>query len=64
MVDGRKKAPSLQADKKELDKIKRLEKQVAELKQENELLKKWQRFLAEEHLSDISSSRETGKDSK
>ena len=64
VVDGRKKTPSLQADKKELDKIKRLEKQVAALKQENELLKKWQRFLAEEHRNDISSSRETENSSK
>ena len=64
VADGRKQAPSLKGDKKELDKIKRLERQVAELKQENALLKKWQRFLAEEHHSDISSLRETGKDSK
>lgn len=64
VVDGRKKAPSLRGDKKELDKIKQLEKQVADLKQENQLLKKWQRFLAEEHHNDISSSRETDKTSK
>ncbi len=64
VADGRKKVPNLKGDKKELDKIKRLERQVAELKQENELLKKWQRFLAEEHHSDISSSRETDNDSK
>ena len=64
VADRRRKAPSLKTDKRELDKIKRLEKQVADLKQENELLKKWQRFLAEEHHNDISSSRETGSSSK
>lgn len=64
VADGRKKAPSLRDNKKELDKIKQLEKQVADLKQENQLLKKWQRFLAEEHHNDISSSRETDKTSK
>lgn len=63
VADGRKRTPNLKGDKKELDKIKRLERQVAELKQENALLKKWQRFLAEEHHNATSSSRETGKDS-
>ena len=64
VADKRKKAPVNPADKKKLDKIKQLEKQVAELKQENKLLKKWQRFLAEEHHNDTSSSRETDKNSK
>ena len=64
VADRRRKAPSLKTDRRELDKIKRLEKQVADLKQENELLKKWQRFLAEKHHNDISSSRETGSSSK
>jgi len=64
VADRRKKAPVNPADKRKLDKIKRLERQVAELEQENKLLKKWQRFLAEEHHSATSSSRETGKSSK
>lgn len=64
VADKRKKSPALTANKKELSKIKHLEKQVAELKQENALLKKWQRFLAEEQYSDTSSSRETDKTSK
>ncbi len=64
VADGRKKTPDLKGSKKELDKIKQLEKQIADLKQENQLLKKWQRFLAEEHHNDISSLRETDKTSK
>lgn len=59
VADKRKKVTSICKDKSELDKVKRLEKEVARLKQENELLKKWQRFLAEEHQRDIDSSRET-----
>ena len=63
VADKRKKSPSAPT-KKEVDKVKQLEKQVAELKQENALLKKWQRFLAEEHHSDTRSSRGTDKTSK
>lgn len=61
VVDKRKKLVSIRKDRAELKKIKRLEKENAQLKQENDLLKKWQRFLAEQHQSDIDSSRETGK---
>lgn len=61
VTDRRKKVVSVRAEKTELDRIKRLEKENARLRQENDLLKKWQRFLAEEHQSDIDSSRETGK---
>ena len=64
VADKRKKVPGLKGGRDEVDKIKQLEKQVAELKQENALLKKWQRFLAEEHHNATSSSRETGKTSK
>lgn len=59
VADKRKKVTSIGKDKSELDKVKRLEKEVARFKQENELLKKWQRFLAEEHQRDIDLSRET-----
>lgn len=61
--DKRKKVVSLRAEKSELDKIKRLEKENARLRQENDLLKKWQRFLAEEHASDSGSSTTTDKSS-
>ena len=62
--DNRKKVVSLKKDKTEIDKIKRLEKENARLKQENDLLKKWQRFLAEERGSDLDSSSDTDKTSE
>mgnify|MGYP001773822515 FL=1 len=39
----------------ENERIRKLEKQVADLKEENDLLKKWQRFLAEEQKKDSVS---------
>lgn len=57
--DGRLKLVDIEQEKAELDRIVMLEKQVASLKQENELLKKWQRFLAEQHQKGINSSRGT-----
>ena len=59
VADKRKKVLSLKQDKAELDKLKRLEKENARLRQENDLLKKWQRFLAAEHASDSASSTDT-----
>lgn len=59
VADKRKKVVSVRVEKSEIDRIKRLEKENARLRQENDLLKKWQRFLAEEHQNDIDSSRET-----
>ena len=64
VADKRQKVTSLKKETKEVNKVKALEKEVSRLKQENSLLKKWQRFLAEEHHNDISSSRETDKPSK
>lgn len=64
VVDRSLKQSDQSAEKQELDRIRQLEKQVAELKQENELLKKWQRFLAEEHRNATSSSRETETSTK
>lgn len=61
VADKRKRVVSVRAEKSELDRIKRLEKENARLRQENDLLKKWQRFLAEEHQNGIDSSRETEK---
>ena len=48
--------------KKELNKIKQLEKENEQLKQENDLLKKWQRYLAEVHQSDLDLSKHTESD--
>ena len=59
MADKRAKTVTLHDDKAELNKVKKLEKENARLRLENDLLKKWQRFLAEQHQTDINSSRET-----
>ena len=59
--DKRQKVVSLKQDKGELNKIKRLEKENARLRQENDLLKKWQRFLAEERARNSASSTGTEK---
>ena len=50
-----KKLPS----KRELSENERLKKEIAALKEENDLLKKWQRYLAERHQNDLDSSRDT-----
>lgn len=59
--DKRSKVISLKKDKGELDKVKRLEKENARLRQENDLLKKWQRFLAEEQQRDSDLPIDTDK---
>ena len=64
VADKRQKVIPMANDKKELNKIKQLEKEIAQLKQENDLLKKWQRYLAEEHQNDLDSSKDTEKTSK
>ena len=50
---------SLRKAGKELNRIELLKREVAELKRENSLLKKWQRFLGERRMKATSSSRET-----
>ena len=62
--DKRQKVIPMAKDKKELNKIKQLEKENARLKQELDLLKKWQRFLAEEHQNDLDSSKNMDKSSE
>ncbi len=59
--DKRRKVVSLKQEKSELDKIKRLEKENARLRQENDLFKKWQRFLAAEHARNSDSSIDMDK---
>lgn len=63
-ADKRKKIKGMAKDKKELSKVKQLERENARLRQENDLLKKWQRYLAETHQKDLDSSRDTGKTSE
>ena len=62
-VDNRVKVSSMAKYKKEINLIKKLEKENSRLKLENDLLKKWQRFLAQEHQGDLDSSKSTGNKS-
>lgn len=55
VADKRKKVIKLPREISENDRIRVLEKENAKLKMENELLKKWQRFLAERKQSDLHS---------
>ena len=59
VADKNKKITSFKKEKEEMDRLRQLEKENARLKQENDLLKKWQRYLAEQHQSDLDSSKNT-----
>jgi transposase len=61
VADKKRKLTSLKEEKHEIDRLKKLEKENARLKKENDLLKKWQRYLAEQHQSALDSSRDTDK---
>ncbi|MED5525950.1 MAG: transposase [Pseudomonadota bacterium] len=50
------KTPKPEGKLKEQDEVKQLKKRIAELEMENDILKKWQRFQAEEQRSGIASS--------
>lgn len=45
----------------ELNELEKLRRDNNRLKKENDLLKKWQRYLADQHQSDLDSSKSTGK---
>lgn len=45
--------------KKELSENAKLKQEVARLERENDLLKKWQRYLAEGHQNDLDSCKDT-----
>lgn len=55
VADKRKKSLKKTKALSESDKVRQLEKKVADLELENELLKKWQRFLAEERKKNSDS---------
>ena len=61
VADKRQKITPMSKEIKELDRVKKLEQENARLRQENDLLKKWQRFLAEEHQKDLDSSKSMDK---
>ena len=46
---------------KQLTENAQLKKEIGRLKKENDLLKKWQRYLAERHQNDLDSSKGTEK---
>ena len=64
VADQRRKVTALSPDLNALSKLKPLENENTRLKQENALLKKWQRHLAETHQSDLDSSRDTTRNSE
>lgn len=63
VADKRKHAGAKQAkttlSKKELRRLQQLETENERLKKENDLLKKWQRYLAEEHQKNLDLSLST-----
>ena len=46
---------------KDLTENARLKKEISRLQRENDLLKKWQRYLAEKHQNALSLSKDTEK---
>jgi transposase len=57
VADKRKKVAGQSKVTKQLTKEQQLERENKKLKEELYVLKKWQRFLAEEHQDDIDSSK-------
>lgn len=57
-----KKPPSEKEPLQEQDELKRLKRRVAELEEENDILKKWQRFQAEEQRKRSGSSGNSNDD--
>jgi transposase len=58
VADKRKKITHTNKQKKELTKLQKLKQENTQLKKEIDLLKKWQRFLAEEHQNGIDSFKD------
>ena len=63
VADKRKKIAGQSKVTKQLTKEQQLERENKKLKEELYVLKKWQRFLAEEHQDDIDSSKNSGQKS-
>ena len=59
VADKKSKVTSCGEETQEINRVKKLEKENARLRQENDLLKKWQRYLAEQHQKDLDSSGNT-----
>lgn len=58
--DGRRRTSVTKKKRpdKELTELERLKRDNAKLRKENDLLKKWQRYLAEQHQNDLDLSRD------
>lgn len=61
VVKKSKKSVSIKKETVEIKRVKELEKKVARLEKENDLLKKWQRYLAEQHQENLDLSKNTDK---
>jgi len=59
VIDKRKKLKGLEKQSEEHNQVKMLAREIARLKLENDLLKKWQRYLAEEHQKNLDLSKDT-----
>ena len=57
-MSKKKKSPT-----KQITELAKLKKENARLQQENDLLKKWQQYLAEQHQNDLDLSTDTDKNS-
>ena len=55
---SKKKSPT-----QKITELAKLKKENARLQRENDLLKKWQQYLAEQHQNDLDSSTDTDKNS-
>ena len=58
LMSKKKKTPT-----HKLTEFAKLKKENVRLQQENDLLKKWQLYLAEQHQNDLDLSTDTGKNS-
>lgn len=59
VMDKRKKLKGLEKQSKDIDQVKTLQREVARLTLENDILKKWQRYLAEERQKNLDLSKDT-----
>ena len=57
-MSKKKKSPT-----QKITELATLKKENTRLQQENDLLKKWQQYLAEQHQNDLDSSTDTDKNS-
>jgi len=59
VTDKKRKVTSFREEKQEVDRVKKLEKERNANDRIKIYIKKWQRYLAEQHQNDLDSSRNT-----